>query len=143
MLRLRPLLALDLGAVHDAPAARVERIAPMHGAAIVPQHQIADAPDVLPGELRPVDEAPQLVEQRLGVRERKPEQIGVAAPAEIEHAPAGIGMRAHQRVHGARRGQRIVGRRDALAHIAAAVVGAVMLDLEAGDADFEPAGSAS
>src|SRR5207342_507469 len=67
----RPLLALDLGAVHDPPALRIERVAPVHGAAIVPQHETADTPDMLPGEFRPIDEAPQFVEQRLGVREGK------------------------------------------------------------------------
>src|SRR5256714_4285139 len=47
----RPLLAPDLGAGHDASRAGVERIAPMHRAAIVPQHQVADPPCMLPGEL--------------------------------------------------------------------------------------------
>src|SRR5713101_7038744 len=83
----RPLLALDLGPVHDPPCVRIECIAPVHGAAVVPQHNIADAPDVLPGELRPIDEAPKLIEQRLGLRKLEPDEIGVAAAAEIEHAP--------------------------------------------------------
>src|SRR5690348_8080914 len=65
----RPQLALDLGAVHDSPAVRVKGIAPVHGASIVPQNEIADPPDVLPGEFPPIDDAPQLVEQRLGVLE--------------------------------------------------------------------------
>src|SRR4029077_5140850 len=80
----RPRFALDLGAVHDAPRIGVERIAPMHGAAIVPQHQIADAPHVLPGKFRPRHIAPQLVKQSFGRREVKPGDIGVAAAAEIE-----------------------------------------------------------
>src|SRR5258708_10121802 len=82
-----PLLALDLRAMHDPPRVRIERIAPVHGAAIVPENQIADAPDVLPGEFRAIDEGPELVAQRLGLLERKSDQIGVAATAEIEHAP--------------------------------------------------------
>ena len=101
----------------------------MHGAAVVPQHEIADAPVVLPCELRMLDEAPEFVEQRFGFGEFESHQIGVAPAAEIEHAPPGVGMGADQRMHGARRGPRIVGRGDALAQIAAAVVGAVMLDL--------------
>src|SRR5262249_61449556 len=68
-----PQLAFDLGAMHDPPAAGIECVAPVHGAAIVPQHEIADAPDLLPGEFRPIDEAPELVEQRLGFRELEPE----------------------------------------------------------------------
>src|SRR5712691_4733656 len=93
-----PPVALDLGAVHDPPAVRVKGVAPVHGAAIVPQNEIANAPRVLPGEFRPIDKAPQLVKQRLGVRKVEPNQVGVAAAAEIEHAPAGVGVRAHQRV---------------------------------------------
>lgn len=44
----------------------------MLGAAIVPWDEIADSPDVLSGELGLIDEAPQLVEQRLGIRELEP-----------------------------------------------------------------------
>src|SRR5947207_1963723 len=41
----------------------------MHGAAIVPQYEIADAPNVLPCKFRSVDEAPELIEQRVAVSE--------------------------------------------------------------------------
>ena len=47
---------------------------------------------------------------------------------------AALRMGARQWVHSARRGARIIGRRDALSHIAAAGVSAVVLDLQAGDA---------
>ena len=47
-------------------------------------------------------------------------------------------MDADQRMHRAWRGDRVVGRRHTLAQIAAAIVGAVVLDLEAGDAVVEP-----
>src|SRR5512132_3092166 len=60
-----PLLAFDLGAMHDPTAARVESVAAVHRAAIVPQNQVADAPHVLPGKFRPIDEIPEFVEQRL------------------------------------------------------------------------------
>jgi hypothetical protein len=56
------LLALDLGAVHDAARIRVERIAPMHGAAIIPHDEIADSPDVLPCKFWLINETPKLVE---------------------------------------------------------------------------------
>ena len=65
--------------MHDAARIRVERIAPVHGAAIIPHDEIADAPDVLPGELGAIDEAPELTEKRLGFRKLEPDQIGVAA----------------------------------------------------------------
>ena len=90
-----------------------------------------------------LDESPQLVEQGLGLRQFEPDQIGVAPAAEIEHAASGVGMGADQRMHGARGGPRIVGRGDALAQVAAAVVGAVMLDLQTGDPRFSCGGSAS
>src|SRR5215469_9598999 len=81
----RARVALDLGAVHDSSAVRIKCVASVHGTAVVPQHEVADAPDVLPGELRARDELPQLVEQHFGFRERKPDDIGVAPAAEIEH----------------------------------------------------------
>ncbi len=110
----------------------------MHGAAIVPQYEIADAPNVLPRKFRPIDEAPELVEQRLGLRKLKPDQIRVAAAPEIEHAPASVRMRADQRMHRAWRGARIVGRRYSLPHIPAAIVRAVVLDLQTREAVLQP-----
>src|SRR5947209_15356159 len=105
----RPLLTLDLSAVHDAPAVAVERIAPMHGTAIVPKNEVADAPGVLPGKAGIVHETPQLVEQRFRLRKRKAYEIGIAAAAEVKHAPAGYRARANERVHCTRRGGGIIG----------------------------------
>src|SRR3979490_2840541 len=53
--------------------------------------------------------------------------------AEIKHAAPGVGVGADQRVHGARRGPWIVGWGDALAQIAATIVGAVVLYLQVRD----------
>jgi hypothetical protein len=50
----------------------VECVASMLGAAIVPWDEIVDSPDVLSGELGLIDEAPQLVEQRLGSASSSP-----------------------------------------------------------------------
>jgi len=80
----------------------VERITAVHCAAVVPQHNVADPPDVLPGELRQHRVAPELVQQRLGIGKVQPDDISVPAAAQIEHALAGIGMRARQRMHGTR-----------------------------------------
>src|SRR6516162_6284172 len=61
--RLRwSLLALDLGAVHDAARIRVECVASVHGAAIIPHDEIADAPNVLPRKFRSINKTPKLVE---------------------------------------------------------------------------------
>src|SRR3954466_12570037 len=96
--------ALDLGPMHDPAAVVVERIAAMHGAAIVPDDEIADLPDVLPGKIRAVDIAPELVEQGLRFTEIEADQIGVATAAEIEHLAPCIRMGTDQRVDGAGRG---------------------------------------
>ena len=44
----------------------------MLGAAIVPWDEIADLPDVPSGELGLIDEAPQSVQQRLGIASSSP-----------------------------------------------------------------------
>ena len=62
----------NFGTVHDPARIRVECVASMFGAAIVPWDEIADSPDVLSGELGLIDEAPQLVEQRLGIASSSP-----------------------------------------------------------------------
>jgi hypothetical protein len=62
----------NFGAVHDPARIRVECVASMLGAAIVPWDEIVDSPDVLSGELGLIDEASQLVEQRLGSASSSP-----------------------------------------------------------------------
>src|SRR5215471_9767856 len=88
----RPRLALDLGTMHDAPRGWIERVAPVHGAAIIPQHEIADPPDMLPRKFSPRHMAPQLVQQGFGFGKLEPRKVSVAAAAEIQHAPPGVGM---------------------------------------------------
>ena len=56
---------------------------------------------------------------------------------------AALRVGAHQWVHSARRGARIIGRRDALSHIAAAGVSAVVLIFRPAMRSFRRAGSAS
>src|SRR5579863_2088086 len=69
-------LALDLGPVHHAALGLIERVAPVHGAAIVPQDQVADAPAVRPDMLRPVDHRPDLVQHALGLGQRQTRDVG-------------------------------------------------------------------
>ena len=71
---------------------------------------------------------PDFVQQRLGVRKLQPLDPGHAPAAEIQHAAPALRMGADQRVQRAGRLPRIVGRRYALPHIAAAVVSTVMFD---------------
>jgi hypothetical protein len=91
----RSLLALDLGAVHNAARIRVERIASVHGAAIIPHDEIADAPNVLPCKFRSINETPKFIEKRLRITKLESDQIGIAATAEIEHASGGVRVRAY------------------------------------------------
>ena len=50
----RPRVAFDLGAMYNPSAIWVKGVAPVHGAAIVPQNEIANAPDMLPSEFWPI-----------------------------------------------------------------------------------------
>ena len=56
-------------AVHAAAAVAGEALPAMHGAAIVPDHQIADLPGLGPGQLVAVRRGPERIEQRLAVLE--------------------------------------------------------------------------
>jgi hypothetical protein len=57
--------ALDLRPMQDATRVWVERIATMYRAAIVPEHDGAHLPRVVPRELFPDGDRPQLVERRM------------------------------------------------------------------------------
>jgi sodium-dependent dicarboxylate transporter 2/3/5 len=123
-------LCLDLRAVHDAPAARIERVAAVHDAAVVPEDQVAGAPLMAPRQRVAGGRVPDAIEQRVGLVERQPLEPRVAASAEIEMLAPGFGMHADERVERAGRRARIVARRDAGANVSAAVVRAVMLDAQ-------------
>src|SRR4029077_2568365 len=120
--------SFDLGAMHHPARFVIKRVAAVHGRAIVPDHKVTDTPAVLISELRRIDKLPELIEQRLRLGRRQTFDVGIAAAAEIKRRLAGIGMHAHGRMPSARRLVRIVGRRHALAHIAAAVEGSVVFD---------------
>src|SRR5882762_3656377 len=85
-------LSLDLGAVHDAPGARVERVAAVHDAAVVPEHQVADPPLVAPRQGAGGGRLPDAIEQRVGLVERQSLEPRVAAPAEIQVAASRFGV---------------------------------------------------
>ena len=103
--------------------------------AVVPQHEVADPPAVLVDELGPRRERPTAGRAaRRDVRRRQALHVGIAPPPEIERRRAVDRMAADGRMPGAGRLVRIVGRRHAFAHIAAAVVGAVVLDAASLDA---------
>ena len=72
--------------MHHAARRVVERVAPVHRGAVVPQQQIADAPAVLVAQVGPLDVRPQRVEQRVGFRRREALDIGIAPPPEKQRA---------------------------------------------------------
>ena len=83
----RPLAA-GHEAVHAAAAVAGEAVAAVHGAAVVPDDQIADLPPLGPGELVARGVRPELVQQRLALFERQRRDVGAeAAPEEQRLAP--------------------------------------------------------
>jgi solute carrier family 13 (sodium-dependent dicarboxylate transporter), member 2/3/5 len=121
-------LSLDLGAVHDAPRARVERVAPVHDAAVVPEDEISDAPPMAPCQRVRRGEFPDAVEQGVGLVQRQPFEPCIAAASEIQMLAARFRMHADERMQGTGSTTWIIGWGDARADVSAAVVRAVVLD---------------
>jgi len=72
--------ALALRTVHDTPRFRIERIAPVHGAAVVPDQHVTQLPLVAPSELRLGSVRPDIVEQRFGFFQRQSIDVQVRPP---------------------------------------------------------------
>jgi len=123
-------LSLDLGAVHDAPRSRIERVAAVHDAAVVPQDEIAGAPVVTPGQRISRGRLPNAVEHCVRLVERQSLEPRIAASSKVQMPAARFRVHTDERVEGSGGGARIVGRRDASADVSAAVVRAVMLDAQ-------------
>ncbi len=77
----RPI-AFDLGAVPQPAALRIELVAAVEDAAIVPLHEVADPPLPVPGQLRAGCKCPQRVEQLFAVLEPETLDVGVAPAPE-------------------------------------------------------------
>src|SRR5215813_3665438 len=71
------LLGLYLRPVHDATGGRIEGVAAMHRAPVVPEHQVPDLPLMTPGEGLTRRLGPDVIEQRVGFLEREPLEVGV------------------------------------------------------------------
>src|SRR5262249_39589231 len=91
-------LSLDLGAMHDAPGSRLERLAAVHAAAVAPQHEIAGAPLVTPGQRVSGCRLPDAVEHRAGLVERQSLEPRVATSSEIQMPPPRLRMHTDERV---------------------------------------------
>src|SRR6185312_6580213 len=103
----------------------VKRVPPVQRAAVVPHEHVTRAPLLTKGELGPRCMRPQLVEQRLALRELQTRHVAVAPPAEEQALAAGFGMRAYDPVMRAGCLSRIGELAIALAHQAGAVIGGV------------------
>ena len=121
-------LPFDLRAVHNAPRSGIERVAAVHDAPVVPQHEVADAPLMAPRQRLRGRHVPDAIEQRIGFIERQPFEPRVASATQVEMSASGFWMDADERMKRAGRGARIVARRHAGAQVSTAVVRAVMLD---------------
>jgi sodium-dependent dicarboxylate transporter 2/3/5 len=121
-------LSLDLGPVHDAPRSWIERVSPVHHAAVVPQHEIANAPPVTPGQRLSGRGLPDAIEQCIRFLEPHSFEPRIAASPEIQMPPARFWMLTDERMEGPGGCARIVGGRNAGTNVSAAVVRPVMLD---------------
>src|SRR5262245_47170638 len=104
----------------------VERIAAMHRAAVIPQHEVAGTPLMPPDDFVASRVRPQFVEQPFRFAQRYPTDVSVAPPAKVQHLSSCLRMRAHDRMIDAGRGSWIVHRSDALPNVTTAVVGTVV-----------------
>ena len=86
--------------MHDPPLARIERIAPVHYGPVVPEHNIADLPMMVPCVIFARRISPDLVEQRFGCIDWHSHDIGVQTPSQIEDFPSAFRMNTEDRVYG-------------------------------------------
>src|SRR5258705_5285005 len=98
---VRPI-RLDLGAMHQAPRVRIERVAPVQRATVVPDQRVAHPPLLAEGKPGLSRVRPQFVEQRLALLQLHADDVAVAPAPEKEAAAPGLGMRAHEGVLRAR-----------------------------------------
>src|SRR5215216_3977617 len=110
-------LADDLRAVHQAAQALVEGIAAVHDAAIVPQHQVACAPLLVPREVLLGGVCPHRIEQGLALLDRQAMDVGTGTAAEEQRPALAHGMQADEGMHRARRMPHVEGPLETLAQL--------------------------
>src|SRR6185436_977818 len=115
------LVAFNLRAMHQPPRLRVECVAPVHSATVVPDDQVADFPFLVPREALLRSMRPKFIEQVLAFGQRQADDVSVAPAAEVQRVAAGHGMGADQRVYRARRLARVGDVLEAFAQLARAV----------------------
>src|SRR5690349_16135192 len=110
--------------MHEPAGGRVEGVALVHGATIVPADKVALLPDLSPGEALLGDLGPELVEDGRAFVGRKTDDRGVPPPAEEQAGAAALAMAADDRMVDAGPGAHVVAVGDAHAEadVAAAVI---------------------
>src|SRR5258706_13008567 len=104
--------------MHDAARGRIERIATMQRAAVVPEDKVVALPHLAEGELGFRRMRPQPVEQRLARGEVEADDVAIAPAAEVERGAMGFRMHDDERMARATRLSRIGDRLHSLAHAA-------------------------
>src|SRR5579859_7038058 len=101
------LRSFDLRTVQQPARGRIEGIAPMQRATVVPRHDVAHAPFLPESEPRPGGVRPERIQQLLAFREIKAFDVAVAPSPQKETLASGLRVCAHERMTGARRFARI------------------------------------
>src|SRR5262249_49881467 len=126
-------IALDLGAMHQPTCVGIKAIAPVDGASIVPEHEVAGLPDLSPDQLGLRDVPPEQIEQRLAFVELKSLDIGMAAPRQVDRLAAGHRMRANDGMARAHDLARVIDLGESAAKLAGAVAAGIMAAAAAGN----------
>src|SRR5712671_7413304 len=90
--------ALELRSVHQPASCGVQGVAAMHGAAIVPPYQIADAPILTPREFLLRRMRPEKVQEAFALRDRKADDIGIDPASKEQRLATGFRMGADDRL---------------------------------------------
>src|SRR5258706_16267201 len=81
--------------MHYAARVGIEGIAPVQGAAVIPDHEIADLPLLAECESRLRRMRPERIEQGLAFLELEPDDVAVEPPAEEQALEPGFGVLFH------------------------------------------------
>src|SRR5258707_15436770 len=119
-------LADDLCAVHQAAQALVESVAAVHDAAVVPHHEIAGAPLLVPGEVFLRGVRPYRVQKLLALLDGEAVDVGAGPAAEEQRLALGHRMQADEGMHGARCAAWVERALEALAQLAGRVAAGIM-----------------
>lgn len=100
----------------------------MHGTAVVPKHEIADLPDIVPCRLFALRVGPELIQQCIRFGEFEALNQGITTASQIQHPPASLGVGADEWMECAWRFAEVITGGYSLTNMASAIISAVVLD---------------